>query len=702
MFRTIHRDYEAIFERDPAVKGYLDAALNYPGFHAILFHRMVHPLWSIGMRVLPRLVSNAVRLFTGIEIHPGAAIGPGFFIDHGMGVVIGETAEIGQECLLYQGVTLGGTGKEKGKRHPTIGSYVVIGAGAKILGPIDVGDYVKIGANSVVLHSVPDNSIVVGVPGRVVKRKLLHLTEDGPVEALDHTRFPDPVERKFEELRAHVSMLERKIERMAGKKGMKVYNSMSGEKEDFVPLTMGHVSIYVCGVTVYDLCHVGHARSSVVFDVIRSYLTYKGYGVKFVKNFTDVDDKIINRSKEEGVAWDLVAKKYIDEYYVDMDRLGVARADVEPLATEHVEDMIELISGLMSGGYAYVMDGDVYFSVDSFDGYGKLSGRSLISQEAGSRVTVDERKNNPLDFALWKRSKEGEPFWESPWGPGRPGWHIECSAMSRKYLGDTFDIHGGGADLIFPHHENELAQSEAFTKKPFVKYWVHNGFITLDKEKMSKSLGNFFTIRDILGNFDPEVLRLFLISTHYRNPIDFSYQQLADTEVSIDRHYSTVLRVDTFLKSHGSKPKKDSEYEAFSVSVSSFREKFIESMDDDFNTAQAVGHIFDLVRSVNRYLDAKPSGDVAHALLTEAMKLLDEVCQVLNVFRKNPKDWYRSLMKTRKLPITEREIDSSIERRNAARKAKDWIKADEIRNSLLSCGIILEDRPGCTGWRVKV
>ncbi|KPK43663.1 MAG: hypothetical protein AMK74_06460, partial [Nitrospira bacterium SM23_35] len=294
---------------------------------------------------------------------------------------------------------------------------------------------------------------------------------------------------------------------------MKIYNTLTGRKEEFIPLSVNEVKIYACGVTVYDYCHIGHARSAIVFDVMRKYFQHKGFQVTYVRNFTDIDDKIINRARQEGIPWDTVAQKYTDEYYADMDRLGVGRADIEPKATEYIGEIIAIVQKLIEEGFAYEIDGSVYYSVEAFPEYGKLSKRDKDEMVAGARIEIDERKRNPLDFALWKKSKADEPFWESPWGKGRPGWHIECTAMSMQHLGESFDIHGGGADLLFPHHENEIAQSEAATGKPFAKYWVHNGFITIDKEKMSKSLGNFFTIREVLDRFDPEVVRFFLLST---------------------------------------------------------------------------------------------------------------------------------------------------------------------------------------------
>jgi serine O-acetyltransferase len=523
----IRHDFQAVFRMDPAARNGLEVILSYSGFHAIFLHRCNHILRNLNIPVLPRFLSQVARFITGIEIHPGAKIGRGFFIDHGMGVVIGETTEIGENCLLYQGVTLGGTGKEKGKRHPTLGNNVVVGAGTKILGAIKIGDSVKIGANSVVLHDVPNNSIIVGVPARVIKKKVVKILDEGPVEMLDHVHIPDPLEEKFEEISTYISELERRIGKLEGKgEAIKLYNTMSGRKEDFIPLHPKKVNMYVCGITAYDVCHLGHARSAIVFDIIKRYLRFRGFDVTHVRNITDIDDKIIARAAQEGISTEEVAKKYTEEYYDDMELLGVSRADLEPNATDHIPEMVETIQGLIDKGYAYPVDGDVYFEVKKFSEYGKLSKKNVDDLMAGARVDVDERKKSPLDFALWKASKEGEPWWESPWGKGRPGWHIECTAMSSKYLGESFDIHGGGADLIFPHHENEMAQSEAFTGEPFVKYWMHNGFITVDKEKMSKSLGNFFTIKEILNRYEPEVVRYFLLTTHYRSPIEFSDAQL--------------------------------------------------------------------------------------------------------------------------------------------------------------------------------
>jgi cysteinyl-tRNA synthetase len=701
----IKRDYSAVFERDPAARSSLEVILAYPGFHAIVVHRINHMIWKAGIPVLPRLISHIARFLTGIEIHPAAKIGPGLVIDHGMGVVIGETAEVGERCLLYQGVTLGGTGKEKGKRHPTLKNNVVVGSGAKVLGAITIGNNVIIGANSVILKPVPDNAICVGVPGRITKKKILRMTtEDGMVEVMDY--FPDPTVEKLRELESRIEELAKRLdsaERTKERGGrMRIYNTLAGKKEDFVPVEPGKVKMYACGITAYDHCHIGHARSSVVFDIMRRYMKYKGFDFRYVRNFTDIDDKIINRAKQEGIPWDEVARKYVGEYYLDMDALGVGRADVEPKATEHIAEIIDLVKGLIDKGYAYEVDGSVYFEVEKFAGYGKLAKRDLEDMMAGARIEVDERKKNPMDFALWKSSREGEPSWESPWGPGRPGWHIECSAMSLKHLGETFDIHGGGADLIFPHHENEIAQSEAFTGKPFVRYWVHNGFITVDKEKMSKSLGNFFTIKEILAKFDAEAVRFFLLSTHYRSPIEFSDEQLKEAEASIDRYYTTSIRIRDFLSEDNAKEKSAPDEKVLAELLERFQKNFEEAMDDDFNTALAIGNIFELIRVLNKYMDGRPSGQRAVALITGSRDLLNRTGGVLNIFQRTPEEWYKALMKVKHIDLAEADIAAKIEARKKARERKDWADADRIRQELEEKGIILEDKKDVTAWKVKI
>jgi len=484
---------------------------------------------------------------------------------------------------------------------------------------------------------------------------------------------------------------------------MKIYNSLSGKKEEFEPLLPGKAGIYACGVTVYDYCHIGHARSAIVFDVIRRYLQHKGLVVTYVRNFTDIDDKIIKRAGEEGIPWDSVSRKYTDEYYRDMDMLGVGRADLEPRATDYIPEMITIVRGLVDKGFAYEIDGSVYFSVEKFRDYGKLSKRNMEEAMAGARVEVDERKKNPLDFALWKKSKEGEPFWESPWGKGRPGWHIECSAMSIKHLGESFDIHGGGADLLFPHHENEIAQSEAYTGKPFARYWVHNGFITINKEKMSKSLGNFFTIREVLASFDPEVVRFFLLSTHYRSPIEFSDEVLRETESTLDRYYTTVLRIQDYLEQPaGNKTGAAGAGEDLRVVLDEFSGKFESALDDDFNTALGLGHVFELIKEINRFLDRKPKGAGDRDLLVRASEQLSVTGSILNLFNRSPHEWYVSLMKVRNIGLTEDYIAGKIGERREARLKKDWLLADAIRKELEEKGVILEDKKDRTDWKIKV
>jgi cysteinyl-tRNA synthetase len=701
----IRRDYKAVFERDPASRNGLEVILAYPGFHAILLHRANHMLWNAGIPLFPRILSHIIRFLTGIEIHPAAKIGAGFFIDHGMGVVIGETSEIGEGCLLYQGVTLGGTGKEKGKRHPTLGDNVIVGAGAKILGALTVGNNVIIGANSVILKSVADNSICVGVPGRITKKKIIRMTtEDGMVEVLDY--FPDPTVEKLKQVELQLKEITKKldtVEKIRDRRGrMRIYNTLTGKKEEFVPVEPGKVRMYACGVTVYDHCHIGHARSAIVFDIMRRYIKYKGFDITYIRNFTDIDDKIINKAKEEGITWDQVARKYTGEYYRDMDRLGVGRADGEPRATDHINEMIEIVKGLIEKGYAYEVKGNVYFAIEKFADYGKLSKRDIDDMVAGARIEVDEDKKNPMDFALWKLSKEGEPSWKSPWGPGRPGWHIECSAMSLKHFSETFDIHGGGADLIFPHHENEIAQSEAYTGKPFVKYWVHNGFITVDKEKMSKSLGNFFTIQEILNIFDAEVVRFFLLSTHYRSPIEFSDEQLREAEMSIDRYYTTAVRIEDFSTQDNSQEKPGSDEKVLEEFLKKFLDKFRDSMDDDFNTALAIGTIFELIRILNKYMDDKPSGQKAIELITKSKGLLNGSGNVLNIFTRTPEQWYKALMVVKNIGFEEEDILKKIDERQKARDSKDWETADTIRKELEEKGIILEDKKDRTRWKVRI
>jgi cysteinyl-tRNA synthetase len=486
---------------------------------------------------------------------------------------------------------------------------------------------------------------------------------------------------------------------------VRVYNTMTKKKEKLVPLHEGRIGMYTCGVTVYDLCHIGHARSAVVFDVIYRYLQYRGYEVTYVRNFTDVDDKIINRAQEEGVGFEEIATRYIEEFNNDMGALGLRKPTVEPKATEHIAEMIELVQQLLEKGHAYQVGGDVYYAVESFPEYGKLSKRTLDEMQAGARVEVDEKKRNPLDFALWKATKAGEPSWPSPWGEGRPGWHIECSAMSQKYLGDTLDIHGGGKDLIFPHHENEIAQAEGATGRPFVRFWLHNGFVNINKEKMSKSLGNFLTIKEIIKEHHPEVVRLFLLSRHYRSPVDFSTQGMEEARRNLERFYQTLAGIDEIIVqakesesvSEGLSPEEMTVYRR----AEEFTTHFEEVMDDDFNTALALAALFDLSHDLNRVLQ-NPSPR-APQVLEKGKDAFAVAGEVLGIFQEDPQAFLVAERERRSkaLTLSEQEIKGLIAEREEARKNKDWTRADEIRNHLASQGIVLEDTSKGTTWRVQ-
>ena len=499
---------------------------------------------------------------------------------------------------------------------------------------------------------------------------------------------------------------------------LKVYNTMSGKKEEFVPVREGKIGMYVCGITAYDYSHLGHARAAVVFDVIYRYFQYLGFDVMFVRNFTDVDDKIIDRANKEKIGFKDISEKYIGEYRRDMDALGVKRPSAEPKASEHIDGMIDIIEDIIEKGYGYVRDGDVYFSVEKKKDYGKLSGRNLEEMQAGARIEIDERKENSLDFALWKASKPGEPTWESPWGLGRPGWHIECSVMSKKYLGDTFDIHGGGEDLVFPHHENEIAQSEAATGKPFAKYWIHNGFVNINKEKMSKSLGNFFTIREILEKFHPEVVRFFLLSNHYRSPIDFTDKNMSDARSALDRFYTLIRKIDD-LEENGQ------ENQSVRQKVKELSEKlktgFKAAMDDDFNTAKALGEVFEAVRLSNQILDSmkKETEKISRNDFSPLSEAFQDISTVLGIFHLKPEEWFQDVYiqepirltdsveaevikaQEGEIPLDSIEIENMIEERNTARREKNWKRADELRDKLHQMGIILEDTDKGTQWKVK-
>jgi cysteinyl-tRNA synthetase len=491
---------------------------------------------------------------------------------------------------------------------------------------------------------------------------------------------------------------------------IRVYNTLSNRKELFTPAQPGRVSMYVCGITAYDFCHIGHARSAIVFDMLYRYLRYRGFEVIYVRNFTDVDDKIIRRAAEEGCGTEEIATRYMRAFYEDMDRLGVARPTHEPRATEFIPEMVELVETLLEKGYAYQADGNVYFAVEKFPGYGKLSKRNLEDMMAGARVEVDANKRQPLDFALWKASKPGEPAWPSPWGQGRPGWHIECSVMSTSYLGTGFDIHGGGKDLIFPHHENEIAQSEAAYGNTFTRYWIHNGFVNVDKEKMSKSLGNFFTIRQVLERFQPEVLRLFLLSSHYRSPVDFSEESMLEAERRLERFYQTIEQVGRRGADRRAEEPAASgstaELAELRLRIDEFPARFREEMDNDFNTAAALGHLFELTRAVNRFQDGlgrRPDPEEGE-LLARAVRGLRECAGVLGLLQDDPAAFFQEQRRLRLQgaeDVDTAEVERLVAERAEARRRKDWARADEIRDTLAQISIVVEDRADGTHWRVR-
>lgn len=475
---------------------------------------------------------------------------------------------------------------------------------------------------------------------------------------------------------------------------IKVYNTLTKRKEDFVPIVPGKASIYVCGVTPYNHPHVGNARPFVTWDVIHRFLEHEGYDVTHVQNFTDIDDKIINTANEEGVQWYDVCNRYIDSYFEVMDKLHVKRVHVYPRVSEHIADIIKTVQTLIDNGYAYVVDGDVYYSVEKFDHYGELSGRNLEDMMAGARVDVDDRKKNPMDFALWKAAKPGEPSWTSPWGEGRPGWHIECSTMSMKYLGESFDFHGGGSDLIFPHHENEIAQSEGCTgKHPFVHYWLHNGFITVNEEKMSKSLGNFFMVIDILKHYDPETLRFFIVSTHYRSPLDFSDARLTEAQKSLARLRTAkenLIALQEMMSAGATDESMQLRAKALEL-----RDAFMEAMRDDFNTALAISHMFALGKEINIYHKAvteassKPDGK----LLDILAHVFAEMCSIIGVLEETAAPAAADDSKEAEL------VEMIIGMRQEARAAKNYALADNLRNQLTALGIVLEDTPQGVKWK---
>ena len=462
---------------------------------------------------------------------------------------------------------------------------------------------------------------------------------------------------------------------------MKIYNTLTKKKEEFKTINPGEVKMYVCGPTVYNFFHIGNARTFIIFDTVRRYLEYRGYEVKFIQNFTDIDDKMIKRANEEGITVKELGDKYIDEYYKDADNLKLKRATCNPRATEHMDEIIEFIKELVDKGLAYEVEGDVYFSTKEFKDYGKLSGQNIEDLQSGARISVDERKKDPMDFALWKNQKPGEPAWESPWGMGRPGWHIECSCMAHNLLGDTIDIHAGGADLVFPHHENEVAQSEGRSGKTFANYWMHSAYLNVNNVKMSKSLNNFFTTRDILEKYDAEVVRLFMLSGHYRTPLNFTMELLDSTKSGLDRMYNALNNLYSLLD----EVNKDNSDDEFLQVLDGYRDKFIEKMDDDFNTADAISVIFDLVKDINIKVNINSSVNV----IEKSIALLRELGAPLGILQKEISN------------SLEAEVENLIAERQKARQEKNWALADEIRDKLKAMDIILEDTPQGVRWSKK-
>ncbi|MEE1223922.1 MAG: cysteine--tRNA ligase [Clostridia bacterium] len=464
---------------------------------------------------------------------------------------------------------------------------------------------------------------------------------------------------------------------------MKIYNTLTRKKEEFIPIDKNEVKMYSCGPTVYDYFHIGNARPFIIFDTMRRYLEFSGYKVKFVQNFTDVDDKMIKRANEEGITVKELGERFIAEYFEDAKALGIQEATIHPKATENIDAIIAVIEKLIENGYAYNVDGNVYFSTKKFDGYGKLSHQPLDDLEAGARIDINEHKNDPMDFALWKAQKPGEPAWESPWGMGRPGWHIECSAMVNKYLGETIDIHSGGQDLIFPHHENEIAQSECANCKPFSNYWMHNGYININNQKMSKSLGNFFTVRDIRKKYESEVIRFFMLSAHYRNPINFADTLMEQAKSAVERVYTCLENLD-FLLSNSEEKDVCEKCGAISAKLDECRQKFIDAMDDDLNTADAIAAIFDIVYLANTEITA----DAAKQVIEKAINLIHELGAVLGLFMKDTKK------------TLDEEVEELIQKRNEARAAKNWAEADAIRDKLKEMNIVLKDTPNGVQWSI--
>ena len=474
---------------------------------------------------------------------------------------------------------------------------------------------------------------------------------------------------------------------------LKVYNSMTKTKEEFKPVVPGQVSIYVCGITPYNDPHIGNARPFVTWDVIKRFLRQQGYKVKHVQNFTDVDDKIIRTANQNNVTWKDISDKYIAGYFEVMDKLNIEHADVYPRVSETMADIINMVKGLIDKGVAYCVDGDVYFSVEKFNGYGKLSGRKLEDMQAGARIEVDTRKHHPMDFALWKSAKPDEPSWDSPWGKGRPGWHIECSTMSLKYLGENFDFHGGGSDLIFPHHENEIAQSQAYccNEHSFAKYWLHNGFITINQEKMSKSLNNFFTVKDILKTYPAETLRYFLVATHYRSPLDFSDERLKEAQASLGRLKNAQDSLNELLAMKSDA--NDSAKDVLSFAVAA-KDGFYEAMNDDFNTALALANMFDLTKKINIYHQSVLAGEVTadKENIAKILDIYNEMVDILGILQGNGENIQDD-------KLVDDLMNIIINLRQDARKNKDWTTADKIRDALNEIGVVIEDSPTGPRWK---
>ncbi|MCR1971188.1 cysteine--tRNA ligase [Clostridium cochlearium] len=463
---------------------------------------------------------------------------------------------------------------------------------------------------------------------------------------------------------------------------MKLYNTLTRQKEEFVPLKPGEVNMYVCGPTVYNFFHIGNGRTFIVFDTVRRYLEYRGYKVKFIQNFTDIDDKMIKRANDEGITVKELGERFIKEYYKDADALNIERATINPRATEFMEEIIQFVKDLVDRGYAYEVDGDVYFHTKKFREYGKLSGQNLEDLQAGARINVDERKKDAMDFAIWKKQKPGEPAWESPWGMGRPGWHIECSCMAHNLLGDTIDIHAGGYDLIFPHHENEIAQSECRTGKPFAKYWMHSAFLNIDNKKMSKSLNNFFTAREILEKYDADVVRLFMLSAHYRAQLNFSEELLQSAKSAVERLYNAIYNLEN-LSNEVKRNELNEEEKEYIKKLDEYRQKYIEKMDDDFNTADAIAVIFDMIKDININIKS----DSSKKIIDYALSIIRELGGPLGILQKSTEE------------DVEDEIQELINKREEARKEKNWALADEIRDKLKERGILLEDTPQGVRWK---